>query len=774
MVQFQYSPLAKQGEIRVIQILTQNDHPRHASRPICCRIEHVLLDDSQLTTEDRCPAEGSQAIWSRPLAQDIAAHPRTQDGGCSDVLWKRSLAERIPRRTRSSGGPPSLSCSRRRAEFESSTDYDRSTKVEEVGLPSRYAWGDFIALSYVWGDMSVKREIYIGESSVLVSINLEAALRQLRNHSRVRQGFKIWIDALCINQADLSERAIQVLRMKDIYARAWRVFVWLGPEAENSDLAMMAIRLLSTRSQEKEPLHGIYHRFDSYIIRTPCFQWKHEHTSIHMRKTVLRAIYHLLARSYWRRLWIIQEVALAARQSPVLCGNSCILLDDVYNALQFIQRDGAVLGRHIIDSVKGAGTARRGWDLRKGDTYTVSEKLWKRPIAIIEAQPEREVPAAQMTNNGTLGALLLSLEAFSSDERDRVYGILSLPCLADVDVLPNYNCTPTEIFTAFSKSLFMSGDLNGLSLTRCAIPPIGTWYFKFKYFSRPRAPKFICNHRIVHHGCRHGLPSWIICFSCPPNPVLPLPRGFSGLNTKPTIARPIFRDRLLIAQGVLFDTLSTLSAFHATESDRKYPLNGPRRKSVYGSESAIKEAFWRTLVANTDHSNQSAPAEYCIVLDPKIWDLGMRDVDDNIHGLKDFYHRNKSLMIFDHTLAQLIRRPKITRTQRIKGSFKNTGRWPRQTPLGRDATLRAMQVLDWRRLVTTYGGYLGLVPAGAIVGDVIAMITGCDVPLVLRPVTEETSRFTLIGECYVHGLMSGEVAEFLEQGKCKMEHISIC
>ncbi len=772
MVQFQYSPLVNQDEIRVIQLLTKKDHPRHAAGPICCRIEHVLLNNPHVTTEDRCPARGLQGAWSNLLVQDIAAQPQRRDGSNPNILWKRSLAERLADKIHSSVGPqPPSSC---RTEFEGHTDHDRGVQVEEVGLPWRYAWGDFVALSYVWGDPSVKREIYIGESSVPVPVNLEAALRQLRNHSRIQEGFRIWIDALCINQADLVERAVQVLRMKDIYARAWRVVVWLGPKAKNSDLAMMAVRFLSIQSQETEPLHVIYHRFDSYIIRMPCFQWKHAHTRIRMRMTVLRAIYHLLNRSYWRRLWIIQEVALAARQSPVLCGDSCILLEDVYNALQIIQQDGAAFGRYIIFSVKGGGTARREWDPTKGDTYTVSEKLWKRPVAIIEAQPEREVAAAKMAYSGAFGALLLSLEAFSSDERDRVYGILGLPCLAGiVDIFPDYNCSPTEIFTTFSESLFMSGDLNGLSLTHSAIPPIGTWYFKPTNFSRPRAPKLICHHRTVNQGCRHGLPSWVICFSCPPNPSLPLPRGFSALATKPNIARPIFRDRLLIAQGILFDTLSTLSAFHATESDRKYPQNGPRRTSMYGSESATKEAFWRTLVANTDRFNQPAPMEYCMVLDPLIWKIGIRGVDDNIYGLKDFYQRNKSLMVFNQTLSQLIHGPKETIAQCMKKQLKTRGRLLRPIPLQRDATLRAMRVLGWRRLVTTYGGYLGLVPAGAIVGDVIAIIMGCDVPLVLRRVKGETSRFTLIGECYVHGIVSGEVAEFLAQGKCKMDNISI-
>ena len=228
-----------------------------------------------------------------------------------------------------------------------------------------------------------------------------------------------------------------------------------------------------------------------------------------------------------------------------------------------------------------------------------------------------------------------------------------------------------------------------------------------------------------------------------------------------------------MVQGVYFDTLSTLSASHATESDRKYPQNGPRRTSTYGSESATKEAFWRTIVANTVRSNQPAPTEHCTVLEPSIWNIGIHGVDDNIYGLKDFYHRNKSLMIFNQTLSQLIYGPKKTTTQRIKKQFRNPSRLLQETPLQRDATLRAMRVLGWRRLVTTYGGYLGLVPAGAILGDVIAVVMGCDVPLVLRPVMGETSRFTLIGECYVHGVMSGEVASLLGQGKCKMAQISI-
>ena len=40
----------------------------------------------------------------------------------------------------------------------------------------------------------------------------------------------MWIDALCINQDDLDERADQVCFMADIYETAWRVVIWLGED----------------------------------------------------------------------------------------------------------------------------------------------------------------------------------------------------------------------------------------------------------------------------------------------------------------------------------------------------------------------------------------------------------------------------------------------------------------------------------------------------------------------------------------------------------------
>lgn len=115
--------------------------------------------------------------------------------------------------------------------------------------------------------------------------------------------------------------------------------------------------------------------------------------------------------------------------------------------------------------------------------------------------------------------------------------------------------------------------------------------------------------------------------------------------------------------------------------------------------------------------------------------------------------------------------------QRLRESTsgqKNARYWNRtssERQVLRDATLRAMQVLAWRRLITTNEGYMGLAPAATRAGDIVAIVSGCDVPLVLR---QEGNRFRVLGESYVHGMMSGEILKMLEQGTKKMIHITLC
>lgn len=93
---------------------------------------------------------------------------------------------------------------------------------------------DYVALSYCWGDPSITHPIIVNDLPVQVTTNLEAALRALR-HQKVET---VWIDALCINQLDLLEQGLQIMRMGLIYSNASYVIAWIGEEADDTNFAI--------------------------------------------------------------------------------------------------------------------------------------------------------------------------------------------------------------------------------------------------------------------------------------------------------------------------------------------------------------------------------------------------------------------------------------------------------------------------------------------------------------------------------------------------------
>ncbi|KAK3946515.1 heterokaryon incompatibility protein-domain-containing protein [Pseudoneurospora amorphoporcata] len=142
------------------------------------------------------------------------------------------------------------------------------------------------ALSYVWGSEDKPCSIFIDGCNLAVGKNLYAALLHLRDHSIQRT---IWIDAICINQGDNEEKGHQVQSMAKIYAKASRVIVWLGEEVAGSDKVLEDIRIaaeLSIRQLNNDP-----------------------------------GILTLLQRPWFRRIWVLQEVA-AARHILIKCGSA--------------------------------------------------------------------------------------------------------------------------------------------------------------------------------------------------------------------------------------------------------------------------------------------------------------------------------------------------------------------------------------------------------------------------------------------------------------------
>jgi Heterokaryon incompatibility protein (HET) len=73
-----------------------------------------------------------------------------------------------------------------------------------------------------------------------------------------------------------------------------------------------------------------------------------------------------------------------------------------------------------------------------------------------------------------------------------------------------------------------------------------------------------------------------------------------------------------------------------------------------------------------------------------------------------------------------------------------------------------------KKLMVTRGQRLGLVPSRAKAGDVIALLLGGEVPIVLRP---KGDKYTLVGECFVDGVMDGEgLVEARKQARPDADH----
>lgn len=134
--------------------------------------------------------------------------------------------------------------------------------------------------------------------------------RQTRIHAR-----NIWIDAICTNQADPTERGSQIGLMRDIYSSAKTVIVWLGEENKHTLVVVDLIQRLPSIPMDR--LRTI-NPLDLANTRTKAM----------MQLGNWKGSAELFQRAWFYRTWIIQEIA-AASEVTVLCGGHTILWEDL-------------------------------------------------------------------------------------------------------------------------------------------------------------------------------------------------------------------------------------------------------------------------------------------------------------------------------------------------------------------------------------------------------------------------------------------------------------
>lgn len=189
----------------------------------------------------------------------------------------------------------------------------------------------YIALSYCWGHETNKRPVMVGGVRVFVTANLEEALQQLREFGVTL----LWVDALCINQADKQEKSLQVRNMKQVYAKAEATYAWLGPS--EYDDALPAIRFLQRIVSDFSLLEEISHsqtaaRRESFEELSLLSEHNADTCTRCGLETSFRQLLDLYERPYWRRRWVIQEVT-TSMTLLVLCGSERIDLDEMSRAL---------------------------------------------------------------------------------------------------------------------------------------------------------------------------------------------------------------------------------------------------------------------------------------------------------------------------------------------------------------------------------------------------------------------------------------------------------
>ncbi|CZR55605.1 uncharacterized protein PAC_05493 [Phialocephala subalpina] len=205
--------------------------------------------------------------------------------------------------------------------IDPSSDADTVVKccVQTVSLDIN---PEYIALSYVWGNAAITTKILVNEEDFAATVNLAAALRQLRafraddsmNPINHLPSF-LWVDAICINQNDIPERNSQVQLMRDIYQNSVVVISWLGPEADGSTEVISTLRNVS---QEIQAIPPGGNQFD-WLSRYPDLLLQESQT----KSRISNALKLLWERDYWKRIWITQEIVLP-RDILLICGAEII------------------------------------------------------------------------------------------------------------------------------------------------------------------------------------------------------------------------------------------------------------------------------------------------------------------------------------------------------------------------------------------------------------------------------------------------------------------
>ncbi|PVI02238.1 HET-domain-containing protein [Periconia macrospinosa] len=322
----------------------------------------------------------------------------------------------------------------------------------------------FEALSYVWGSNVLSHKVYTSEGVVRVTGNCMEAMRDLRSPSDDRL---LWIDAICINQTSNEEKNHQVPLMSKIYAAAYQVIIYLGPD--NHDEASGIFRWLKNEQDKMD--------FKSLVAI----------------KHIYKQMNIILGKPWFSRVWVLQEVSNSKKT----------LLAWGPNSTDWVQFSVALTKR------------LSEWDRsRSMDNSHIPPTLF---LANSEPRPFKNLYTLVHYARNTR----------SSDPRDKVYALIGLlDNSVEHSIVPDYNKSVEQVYADLVQSfiniynhldvLLFCSDVpkKGNSASRdprifetSELEPVhqlATWLPKLTFNPKIRSPKFFPERRTPQYDIFNG------------------------------------------------------------------------------------------------------------------------------------------------------------------------------------------------------------------------------------------------------------------------------
>ena len=551
---------------------------------------------------------------------------------------------------------------------------------------------EYVALSYCWGNATQKAWINCNGQRLTLTKNLLNAIRRLR---RKNETITLWIDQICINQEDLEERSSQVQLMRKIYKSASSVLIWLGDEADKSN---MAIELMSRLSG---------------------------HPNKDVRSWTAKerlALGALLSRPWFGRMWILQEVGVAS-VATILCGNQSISWQHVSDAINYMQNTGSWL------SIFGSSG------------YSPSVLAYGRLASL-------QLIRKEISDNKTicsLNALWTSIYFDATDPRDKIYALTGLCVCNGHFIRPDYSKDILDVYRETALAFLFPQDptINADSSLNFHEHPVMQCLNSAERIENPYAlPSWVPDWKARTYCdfwerssenaySAAGASKTRIALTDDPNKISLAAKIGDVVHLVSSVAPPTEYNNLPsdtsapeVWEGYLFQRIPQSCWINESSS-----MAASCQR--YQDGASRDAAFRSTLIGNTPNFCTVSPDGQKLETNPDhafyYW-----------HFRQFLYKLCPNGVVNGAGILQLC----LVLAQHMKAHRRFEGAY--------------MVVSQGRRFFTTLGGYMGIGPPGMREGDLVCVFLGGKVPWVVR---QDGHAYTLVGECYVHGIMNGELMQ---------------